>query len=297
MNSILTRLPLPRIPTGLCAIGIIFVWTSCISVAAELDSRSARHQLTRVSDTLYQFSDGEAAGAVLLSEAGAIVIDPMNSQTALWLQAELNNRFSQQVSYVVYSSHLRNRIGGADIFAKNGAQIVAHENTVAFLQNDSSLTPPDIVFSDRLTLRLNTSTVDLHYFGKSVTNNAIAIHFPTEQALYAGSMVAVEALPAIPAETLAAAFMPEWFNTINRLNRIDFVFLLTAQKKIGIQQDGIQHSYFLRELHHRVSLALASGESVTSLKNSLVMDNYSRWRNKDQLPDLIEGMYKLISRD
>ncbi|MBX2824429.1 MAG: hypothetical protein KTR33_06845, partial [Gammaproteobacteria bacterium] len=256
-----------------------------------------RNQLNRISDTLYQFTDDDAAGAVLLTTAGAVVVDPMNTETALWLKRELDTRFGQTVSYVIYSNHLDDRIGGTDVFAADGARVVAHENTLAHLPGSETHTPPDIVFSDKLSLMLNSTSLDLHYFGKSVTDTAIIAHFPDEQAVYAGALVAVEALPKLTDETVATAFMPAWFSAINRMNRIDFIYLLTAQRNIGIQHDGIEHGYFLRELYHRVQQSQASGETLETLQNSLSMDNYRRWRNQEQLPILIKGIHQLIAQD
>lgn len=297
MDLVLSHPPLRYFQRLLSVLWLSLVLSSGVSSAADSENDGPRHQLKRVSDTLYQFTDGHQAGVVLLTEAGAVVVDPMNDETALWLQGELKSRFSQEARYVVYSSTLQDRIGGANVFAQNGSTIIAHENTVAFFQDNETLPPPDIVFSQKLSLQLKSTSVDLHFFGKSLTDNTIAVHFPSEQAMYAGNIVAAEAFPVVSEDVLAAAHIPEWFNTINRMNRIDFIYLLTAQEKIGIQHDGIRHSHFLRELHHRVSRALALEEAEDSQLRSLTMDNYHRWRHQDQLPNLISGVKQLILQD
>ncbi|MBX2886849.1 MAG: hypothetical protein KTR32_43280, partial [Granulosicoccus sp.] len=120
---------------------LILVTFANAGVAADVDTADPRNQLNRISDTLYQFTDDDAAGAVLLTTAGAVVVDPMNTETALWLKRELDTRFGQAVSYVIYSSHLDDRIGGTDVFAADGARVVAHENALAHLPESETHTP------------------------------------------------------------------------------------------------------------------------------------------------------------
>ena len=307
MNSARPYHCFPSILRSANLFSVAILLALCISllsgnaVAANTDDDGPRHQLNRISDTLYQFTDDRAAGVVLLSDAGAVVVDPMNSGTAQWLRGELEKRFQQRVSYVVYSSAQRHRIEGAHVFTADGAKVIAHENAMLNPVTLETLLPADIVFSDSLSLQLDSTTVDLHYFGKSLTDSNIAVHFPAEQAMYAGDIVSVEAFPNISETSLAAAFIPDWFNTINRMNRIDFVYLLTAQRKIGIQHDGVRHGHFLRELHHRVGQSLlgdrSGDESADSQEISISLNNYRRWQNQDHLPILISGMRQLILQD
>jgi len=259
-----------------------------LSIQAASADSTARHRIQRITDALYQFSDGDNAGVFLQSGHGIIVIDPLNTETATWLQAELKSRFAQPVKFVVYSSHLPDRIGGASVFTSAGAVVVAHENTIAALGDDAP--QPDLVFADSATIRSGELTAELHYFGQSISNDAIVVYFPSEDAMYTGDLVAVEQFPRLSSDVLSQSDVGGWVSAIDRMNRIDFVYLLPGHTTIGIQSDARQHGFFLRELAYRMAQAKKNGDTLTDMKSAITMPNYRRWKGYERLPDIIESL-------
>jgi glyoxylase-like metal-dependent hydrolase (beta-lactamase superfamily II) len=87
----------------------------------------AAPQITRLTGNLYR---GHAFGlynVFLVTPAGIILADPINTPFATWLKAELTARFPVPVKYVIYSHGHYDHIEGGSVFADT-AMFVAHEN-------------------------------------------------------------------------------------------------------------------------------------------------------------------------
>jgi len=283
----------PLYPTTRCGWAVALAMALLVPttyVAAESPTDAS---MFPVSDQLYQFSDGTDAGTFLVTDNGIAVIDPLKASTAKWLNGELESRFGQSVKYVVYSSHLPHRTGGAEIFTD--ATIIAHENAVdALLSSGAAL--PSIVFSDSLTIRLGDQEIVLHHVGPSVTADTLIAHFPTEQAVYAGDLVAIEQIPRLSADALRTSSADNWATAVDQMNRIDFVYLLTSHTGVGIQNDARKHGRFLRELAFRIKRALQQGDSVDAIRQSVTMANYTHWSGSEKMPQLVDGFIHSLQR-
>ena len=274
------------------SIALLALTTLFTSTTVQADGHAAR-VFEAVKGNLYRFSKGSTTGIVLVTKAGVIVGDPMDNQTALWLRSELQRRFSQKVRYVFYSHSGDNRADGGDVFVKDGATIIAHENSLKYLGADAGEARPTVVFTDRVSLVLDDQRVDLVYPGPSLRDDIIFAHFVNEEAVYTSDLVSVERLPG--ADMSTAAF-PEWFASIDRMNRTEFIYLLDGHGGVGIQDDAIQHSYYLRELHNRVGSAIASDASVADAIQSIPMTRYKNWANfENQVEVNVTDMYKNLS--
>ncbi len=125
-----------------------------------------------LGDGLYAFSVGTERSFFLVSDEGVIVIDPLNTEAAKLLRAEIVRITDQPVRYVVYSNSLFERSSGGQIFKDEGAQFVAQkkcaENLLATPRADVVM--PDITFEDSHNITLGEQTLELRYFGPSYGN-------------------------------------------------------------------------------------------------------------------------------
>jgi glyoxylase-like metal-dependent hydrolase (beta-lactamase superfamily II) len=105
----------------------------CAACVASLSAALTAQQpplvpdITRITGNLYR---GHAFGLYnifLVTPAGIILTDPINTPYATWLKAELAARFPVSVKYVVYSHGHYDHIEGGSVFADT-ATFVAHEN-------------------------------------------------------------------------------------------------------------------------------------------------------------------------
>jgi len=106
--------------------------------------RAPARAIVHVAGDLYRTQNGNWYGIMLVTPDGIILGDPLNSNFATWLKAELDRRFDVPVRYVVYShSHFDHAEGGR-VFADT-ATFVAHENMLRNMDGRFPQMPGDMI--------------------------------------------------------------------------------------------------------------------------------------------------------
>src|ERR1700756_3874735 len=90
--------------------------------------------LNQIKRILYRHTTGAGlavhSGLVLITNEGALVIDPAMTCTATWLRDEIMRRFNVSVRYVVLTHAHADHISGAQTFQNDGAIVVANQRAV-----------------------------------------------------------------------------------------------------------------------------------------------------------------------
>ena len=112
---------------GLC-FAVIFGWMSY----SQVPDTSLR-AIIQVTDHLYRAQAGAAYSAFLVTPEGIILADPISTDYAKWLKAELKQRFGVPVKYVIYSHHHWDHASGGAVFADT-AEFIGHKTLPALLK-------------------------------------------------------------------------------------------------------------------------------------------------------------------
>lgn len=260
-----------------------------VPVAVAQQSGAAKRAITQVAGDLYRFQNNFHYSVLLVTGQGVIATDPIDAEAAAWLRDEVKRRFNQPIRYVVYSHDHRDHVAGGEVFAADGAVIVAHEKAKATIIGEKRPTAvPDITFSDRMTLTLGGKTVELIYPGPSHSDNLIVMHFPDERAVFTVDFISVRRLPF---RTLSDAYFPQWMEAIRRVEQIDFDILVPGHGPIGSKADAVDHRRYLQDLYDAVLAAARAGQSVEEMKAAITLDAYKDWGQYDAWRvENIEGM-------
>jgi hypothetical protein len=123
----------------------------------------------QLADGVYLFQSGGHRSLFLVSDAGVIVTDPLNTAAAREYRDAIATLTDQPVKYVVYSHYHWDRVSGAEVFTAEGAEVVAQERCAErFVENPNpDVVMPDITFNDHYQLSLGSQSLDLYYFGPS----------------------------------------------------------------------------------------------------------------------------------
>src|SRR5262245_45182499 len=107
--------------------------------------RTPPREITQVKGDLYRARNGNWYTAFLVTPAGIVLADPINTGFADWLKPELDKRFpGKPVRYVIYShSHFDHAEGGAAFAAT--ATFVGHENMARNLDGRYPHMPGDMI--------------------------------------------------------------------------------------------------------------------------------------------------------
>jgi len=220
---------------------------------------------------------------------------PINKEAAQWLKTELDSRFGQRVKYVFYSHHHADHASGGEVFADDGAVVIAHRNAFDHIKTFNIPTAlPEVTFDEELVLQLGGEKVHLKYLGVNHSDDMIVAHFPKEQAVFAVDFVSVERLPY---RNLSGGVFPDWYLSIDRLTRLPFTYLVPGHGKVGIHHDAVEHAQYLRELENRVARADKAGLTLEEMQNTLKMPRYADWQNYESwLPQNIAGIYRMLKK-
>jgi glyoxylase-like metal-dependent hydrolase (beta-lactamase superfamily II) len=229
---------------------------------------------------------------------GVIATDPINAAAAEWLEAEIRERFGQEIRYLVLSHDHPDHSSGGEVFADT-ATVVAHERAKRTIVGEERATAvPEITFNDRMTIELGGKTVELMtveliYPGLSHSDNLIAMYFPEERAVFTVDFISVKRLPY---RNLGDAYFPDWMAAIKAVEALDFDILVPGHGPMGTKQDAADHRAYLEQLYSEVLAAARAGQSLEEMQASITMDAYKDWGQYDKWRTLnIEGMLNNIS--
>ncbi|MEQ8356549.1 MAG: MBL fold metallo-hydrolase [Kiloniellaceae bacterium] len=270
------------------------VWLAVVlllgsGAAMAQQSGDPKRSITPIAGDLYRFQNNFHFSVLFVTDAGVIASDPINAAAASWLKEEVQKQFGQPIRYVVYSHDHADHISGGEVFAEDGAVIVAHENAAAAIAGEQRPTAmPDITYSDRMTLSLGGKTVELIHVGPNHSNNMTVMYFPAERAVFTVDFISVKRLPF---RTLGDSYFPEWMEAIRRVEAIDFDILVPGHGDMGTKADAADHRGYLEALYAEVLAAARAGKSVEEMKATITLDAYKDWAQYDGWrEENIEGM-------
>ena len=277
-----------------------FVAASANSAINE-DFRGIAH----VTGDLYQVQDdNNTYPAFLVTPEGIILVDPINTRTAVWLKAELEKRFDLPVKYLIYSHSHDDHSSGAAVYDE--ATIIGHENVIAEFDiwNDLSIAIddfdgfdgdvdkfteyrknnpavyPDITFNERFTVKLGDKQVNLVYLGKGHSDNMIAVHFPEERAVLAVDAVWIDRVSFL--DLPFKHFFPELFEGLRIIESIDFDILLaghgvpgTGKGATGSKKHITEFREYFEALYAKILEARGSGMSKDEAVASIELPEFS----------------------
>ncbi len=149
-----------------------------------------RWEIEQLSDDLYGFRYTFYRNVFMVTPEGVIIADPLNTDAAAVLHAELRKLTDQPVRFVLYShSHFDHAAGGR-IFKDEGATFVAHERCAANLREHTrpDVVMPDLVFRDQFKIELGGKSVELFYFGPAHDNCLVVMLFRPARMLLSVDM-------------------------------------------------------------------------------------------------------------
>ena len=248
-------------------------------------------EITKIAGEVYRFRNQNHYSVFAVTPAGVIATDPINADAARWLEAEITRRFAQPVRYLVYSHDHADHIAGGEVFADT-AIVVAHEKAKAAIVGQQRPTAvPHVTFSDRMTIDLGGTVVELVYVGRNHSDNSIVMRFPRERLLFAVDFIPVNGLAF---RDFPDAYMPDWIDSLKRVEAMDFDVLVPGHGPLGTRTNVTLFREYLQDLHGEVLRYAREGKSVDEMKQLIKLPKYDAWGPRDWFPLNIEGMYRLV---
>ena len=254
--------------------------------------------IERIAGEVYRFRNKFHYSVFAVTPEGIIATDPINAEAAEWLKATLQRRFNLPVKYLIYSHEHPDHISGGEVFADT-AIVVAHERAKAKIVGEQRRTAiPHLTFTDRMTLELGGTTVELSYVGRNHSDNSIVMRFPKERVLFAVDFIPVE---AVAFRDMHDAYVEEWIESLERVERLDFDILAPGHGRLGTRDHVRQFREYMQDLYREVLTHARADVSLEEMQKTIRLPKYEKWFGYQSdnprlnwFPMNIAGMYRYI---
>lgn len=199
----------------------------------------------RLTERVYTFRWNWYRNLIVDTDAGLVVIDPMNTEMAVALKQELDRAFpGKKVHTLIYSHyHLDHTRGGAALAPAN---VIAHEKSPVYwkaYEHRDVLEPTRFIAGDTV---LNIGGVELRalYLGLSHTDTLYAFHLPSEKLVFTADLGLVK---TVAPAGVPDRYAPGYLAALDRIAAIDFQTFVPSHFGYGVKQDLIDWRDMLEE--------------------------------------------------
>lgn len=262
-------------------------------LAGASSAQEAKRSITQIKGDLYRFQNNFHNSVFYVTPDGVIATDPINAEAAKWLKAEIKTRFNKPIKFVVYSHDHADHISGGEVFAEDGAVVIAHRRAKDKIEGEKRPTAmPNVTFKRALDIQLGGKRVELRYVGKNHSDNMIVMRFPEERVLFAVDFISVK---TVAFRNLPDSYLPGWMKSLGRVELMDFDILVPGHGPVGKKEDVSSYKGYMDDLYAQVLAAARAGKSLDETKNAVDLSKYKDWfMYKKWAPLNIAGAYERI---
>lgn len=265
----------------------ILALLSLVGLAGTTAADTPKRALTKVAGDVYRFQNNFHFSLVVMTDAGVAVVDPINSDAATWLKAEIGKMTDKPVSHLIYSHSHGDHASGGAVFTDT-ATVIAHANSPEKIDG----VKPDIRFEKTETLKLGDKTLEMTWLGEGHGSDLIAVVVRPENVAFITDAAAPKRLPW---RNMGGANIDDWTNQIKAIEALDFDIFAPAHGTLGVKADATDARIYLEKLKRRVQVGLKAGKSTEELVTEVTMDEYKDWSQYEAWRALnVQGMAKFL---
>jgi glyoxylase-like metal-dependent hydrolase (beta-lactamase superfamily II) len=189
----------------------------------------------KITERIYSYQWNWYRNLVVVTDAGLVVIDPMNSEMSTALGQELAKHFpGTKVHTLIYSHYHLDHTGGGS--ALSPLNVIAHEKCPIYwnaVEHASVLMPTRYISGDT-TLVIGGVEIRAMYMGLSHTDTLYAFHLPSERLVFTADLGLVKAMAP---DGVPDRYAPGYLTAMDRLLSVDFDTFVPSHFGYGTKQD------------------------------------------------------------
>jgi cyclase len=247
-----------------------------------------------------------------------VVIDANFPAEAADVIADIKKTTKKPIKYVLDTHHHGDHAYGNAVWAKEGAQIVAHKNTARLLKTNgpkqwedaakdrddvkkSELKQVDIAFDDKYELKDETQHVIFMHFGHMHTAGDSSAYLPKHKILCTGDACVNGAFNYMGHSNSAS-----WIKCLDEMNKLDVDIVCPGHGKMARKElFGLEKKYFA-ELRAAVKKGIDDKKTLEEITKSLDFPWYKEWTgvgvvetpmNKDSVKHVYDEFMGKIDHD
>lgn len=209
---------------------------------------------------------------------------PLNPRQRLW---DANRDGLIQLDEAVGTPHHAE----FDALDTNGDRGLSHAE-MWMRRSGGQQVPPDIYYSDKASITLGGTTVELHHTGRNHTDDTTLLLFPNERVIHAVDYLTPKRPPAYD---LYGGFIPDWLESLRRVEQLDFDIISPGHELPGTRADAIEQTRYMEDLIAAVKAGMEAGLTVEELVDTVLMDDYDHLIEfEDHRPGNVIGVYQTL---
>lgn len=275
-------------------------------IVAPAQSASAQdepfREIVNITGDLYRATNNNHHTTFLVTSEGIILTDPIGTDFATWLKAELDERFGVPVRYVLYSHYHDDHASGGAVF-EDTAEFVGHENMSVNLAAEegnevfAEVRAPDRTYADSTSVTLGGKTVEMIHALPSHSDDSSVIRFTDERTIFAVDFVNVR---RVPFQTMSGwGPATSWIEANQHLQQtVDYDIIAPGHGPIGTKADVDDSTGYMEDLLAAVTAAVDAGQSLEEAQASVLMEDYSDWAQYEAWRALnVQGVYESLTAE
>ena len=290
----MTRPIRPLLPM-MAALPLLFVaCTEAAEQAPEMDASTSQ-----VADGVFWFNAGTHNAFFVDTDGGVVAFDPISMEAAADLGAAIGSAApGKPLAAIVYSHSDADHATGAPALRSefgDDVPIIAQENALPILMEraDPDLPPPDLTFSDEMTLRFGGRAIELHYLGRSHSDNMLVPFLPEEGVIFAVDFVSND---RVGFRDLPGWHFDDLYVALDRLMEIPFETVVFGHGAVGDRATIERQLAFYADLRDAVQTALDEGLSEEEAVAQVRLDDYADWgQYEDWFPLNVGAVYRWLA--
>ncbi len=270
-------------------------------VTPEVVGQAPEFETMRVGEGVYQFRFRGHNSFFVVTSDGVVAFDPISTEAARPYAREIRRVApASPLLAVVYSHDHADHTTGAGVLREELAgglhvPIVAHESarTKVEAAGDSDHLPPDMTFSSQMTLWLGGRRLELHYLGKSHSDNMIVALLPDEKIAFAVDFVSND---RVGYRDLPDYYFPDFFEALERLQALDFDTIVFGHGPPGDREAVDRQIQYYSDVRNAVTGAFRRGLSEDEAAAQIRLPAYSGWGAYDDWFELnVRAIYQWVA--
>ncbi len=250
-------------------------------------SQDIKRELTNVTGDVWRFQNKFHFSTVVVTSEGVVVTDPINTEAATWLEAEIIARFGLPVTHMVYSHSHGDHASGGAVFADT-ATVIAQANAPAEIDGVA----PNIRFAQAMSFTSGDHSFELTALGPGHGADMLAMVVRPENVAYVVDVVSPGRLPY---KDFPGANIAGLIEQTKAVEALDFEIMSPGHSRLGNKADATEAREYVEWLRAAVTAELNSGKTadqvVADLDTSAYegMMAYGMWRDLN-----IQGMARWL---
>ncbi len=258
------------------------------------------YETTEIADGVYQFRWQGHNGMFVTTDAGVVVFDPIEVEPARQFAREIQRIApGVPISAIVYSHSDADHATGAaallETMSQASAPIIAHEAAVAPIRARGSADQPlpTVTFAERMVFHVGDREIQLHYLGRSHSDNMIVPFIPDVRVAFAVDFVSNDRMGF---QDLPGWHFPEFFAAVAGLLDIPFETIVFGHGEPGDRGSIHRQIAYYDDLTAAVRDAVDRGLTEDQAAARIDLSEYSGWEQYEAWFAMnVRGVYRWVA--